>query len=65
MLILRQCDGDIFSCCDLDGSTIFAGYVEDGLWDHNVVRRFHITVGGNDVSTFGAANERRVGMKNF
>ena len=31
MLILRQCDGNIFSCYDSDGSTIFDGYAEDGI----------------------------------
>ena len=57
--MLRQCDGDIFSCYDSDGSTIFDGYYEDGMWDHNAVRRRQMTVRGEQVLTFGAANESR------
>ena len=39
ILMWRQCDEDIFRCHDSDGSTIFDGYVGDGICDHIVVRR--------------------------
>ena len=58
-VMLRQCDEDIFSCYDSDGSTIIDGHVQDFIWDHDAVRWLHMTTRGYQVPMLGAANQRR------
>ena len=44
---------------DSDGSTIIDGYVEDATWDHDEMRRLHMTNRGSQVPTFSVASESR------
>ena len=37
---------------------IVDGYVDDGVWDQNTVRRLHMTIRGNQVPAFSVANDR-------
>ena len=61
MLKLRQCDPDLLTCYGIDGSTIIDYDVEDGIWDHNTVRRLHFTTGGRQFPNSSVNNARREG----
>ena len=52
-----QSKEDIFSSFNSDGSAIVEGYVGDGIWDQNTIRRLHNR--GNQVPAFSVAHERR------
>ena len=65
-LKLRQCDEDNFSRFDSDGSTIMDGYVEDGFWEQNTVRRPHMITRGNQFPNFlSSQQETRRGSKDM
>ena len=54
-LMLRHSVEDIFSNIDTDDSTIVDGYVEEGTWDQDSVRRQHMTIRSNPVSCLQCA----------